>query len=294
MNTSDTSGQTPWLSIARKTSQILLILVLSIVIGLVDYLTGPNFTFSLFYLIPPSLAAWKMSRRLALFASLINSITWLWVDFSSGRFPPTLPVYAWNFSSRLISLLVVVILISSLRKSMDLEKIMSRVDSLTIALNSRAFKEALDLEIKRSQRYLHPLTLVYLDIDNFKSVNDLFGHGEGDNVLATIGNVIRSSIRQNDVLGRMGGDEFAILLVETDSVAAYSTVTKFQGSLMHIIQQNDWPISLSIGVLTCSEMFCKPEEMISLADQLMYSVKKNTKNNAKFASFSDIEEKKLR
>jgi len=109
-------------SIARTTSQTLLILVLSFVIGLVDYLSGPDFTFSPFYLIPPSLAVWKMSRRLALFAAFINSLTWLWVDFSSGRFQPTPPVYAWNFTSRLISLLVVGLLISWLRKSMDHEK----------------------------------------------------------------------------------------------------------------------------------------------------------------------------
>ena len=114
--------------IVRKILQTLLILLLSFGIGLVDYLTGPDFTFSPFYLIPPSLAAWKMSRPLALFAAFINSLTWLWVDFSSGRFQPTVPVYAWNFTSRLISLLVVGFLISWLRKSMDHEKKLARTD----------------------------------------------------------------------------------------------------------------------------------------------------------------------
>jgi diguanylate cyclase (GGDEF)-like protein len=290
-NTSNIFRQISRSSIARTTSQTLLILVLSFVIGLVDYLTGPDFTFSPFYLIPPSLAAWKMSRQLALFAALINSLTWLWVDFSSGRFQPTLPIYAWNFTSRLISLLVVGLLISWLRKSMDHEKKLARTDPLTDALNSRAFNETLDLEIKRSLRYGHSLTLVYLDVDNFKSVNDRFGHKIGDIVLATIGNLIRDSIRQNDVLGRLGGDEFAILLVETDPIEAHLVVAKLQEMLMLTIQKNSWPISLSFGVLSCTNTFCSAEAMISIADQLMYSVKKSTKNNANFAIFSDIEEK---
>jgi diguanylate cyclase (GGDEF)-like protein len=276
-------------SIARTTSQTFLILALSFVIGLVDYLTGPDFTFSPFYLIPPSLAAWKMSRQLALFAAFINSLTWLWVDFSSGRFQPTLPVYAWNFTSRLMSLLVVGLLISWLRKSMDHEKRLATTDPLTNVLNSRAFNEALDLEIKRSLRYEHALTLVYLDVDNFKSVNDRFGHKIGDHVLATIGNLLRNSIRQNDVLGRLGGDEFAVLLVETDPIEAHTVVAKFQEMLTLTIQENNWPISLSFGVLTCTNTFCSAEKMISVADELMYTVKKGTKNNANFAIYSERE-----
>ena len=287
-NTSNILRRISRSSIARTTSQILLILALSFVIGLVDFLTGPDFTFSPFYLIPPSLAAWKMSRPLALFAAFINSLTWLWVDFSSGRFQPTLPVYAWNFTSRLISLLVVGLLISWLRKSMDHEKKLARTDPLTNTLNSRAFNEALGLEIKRSLRYGHSLTLVYLDIDNFKSVNDRFGHKIGDNVLATIGNVIHDSIRQNDVLGRLGGDEFAILLVETDPLEARTVVAKLQEILRPTIKKNGWPISLSLGVLSCTNTFCSAEKMISAADELMYSVKKSTKNNANFAIYSDI------
>jgi len=166
---------------------------------------------------------------------------------------------------------------------------MSRTDPLTNALNSRAFNEALDLEIKRSLRYLHSLTLVYTDIDNFKSVNDMFGHKIGDNVLATIGNVILNLIRQNDVLDRLGGDEFAIILVEADQLAARTALAKLQETLMLIIQKNNWPISLSFGVLSCTKTFCSPEKMISVADQLMYSVKKSTKNNANFEVYSEGE-----
>ena len=230
-----------------------------------------------------------MSKKLAMFAAFINTFTWLWVDFSSGRFQPIVSVYAWNFASRLISLLVVVILFSWLRKSMDHEKKLARTDPLTSALNSRAFNEVLDLEIKRSLRYSNSLTLVYMDVDNFKLVNDQFGHKVGDNVLATIGSVIRDSIRQTDFLGRLGGDEFGILLLETDPLQAYAVVTKLQEMLMPVVHRNNWPISFSFGALSCTDTFCSAEKMISEADQLMYSVKKSTKNNAHFAVYSDTE-----
>jgi diguanylate cyclase (GGDEF)-like protein len=277
-----------WSSSKRQVLQISISLFLSIMIGLVDFLTGPDFTFSPFYLIPPMFTAWKMSGRFALFISFVTSITWLWVDFSSKRYSLVTPVYTWNFFSRLILLLVVVFLLSSLKKSMEREKSLSSTDHLTKAVNSRVFKELLDLEIKRSIRYHHSLTLAYVDIDNFKLINDWYGHAVGDKVLATISNEIRLSIRQNDNLGRLGGDEFAMLLVETDSAAARNVVTNIQARLTTVIRENNWPISCSFGVLSCTDSFCTPEEMINLADQLMYSVKKSTKNSANFATFSNF------
>jgi diguanylate cyclase (GGDEF)-like protein len=261
------------------------ILVLSFLIGYLDYLTGPDFIFSPFNLIPSLLAARKLSSRWVFFVAFINSIIWLWVDFSSGRFPTTVPVYVWNFISRLIFLLVVALLFSSLRKSMDREKRLASIDNLTKALNSRVFKEILGQEIKRSVRYQHSLTLAYMDIDNFKSVNDQFGHETGDKVLSTICKEIR-----NDVLGRLGGDEFAILLVETNSTEARNVITELQKKLLKTTQANNWPISLSFGVLSCTHNYCEADKMISLADELMYSVKESTKNNASYAIYPEIEE----
>jgi diguanylate cyclase (GGDEF)-like protein len=173
---------------------------------------------------------------------------------------------------------------------MDREKKLASIDHLTKALNSRVFKEILGQEIKRSVRYQHPLTLAYMDIDNFKSVNDQLGHETGDKVLSTICKEIRNSIRQNDVLGRLGGDEFAILLVETNSTEARNVITELQKTLLKTTQANNWPISLSFGVLSCSHNYCEADKMISLADELMYSVKKSTKNDASYAIYPDIEE----
>ena len=257
-------------------------------IGLLDELSGSDYTISLFYLFPPALAAWIMSRRLALFASVINAFVWSWVDLSSGRFTVAVPVYAWNFSSRLISLMIIGMLVFTLRKALDHEKQFSRTDHLTQALNARAFKELLELEMNRSLRYQHPITLAYLDVDNFKEVNDTLGHEEGDHVLSELSASIKKSIRQNDVVGRLGGDEFAILLVETGPMAARKVVAQLQAELNLIIVRHSWPISLSFGVISCSDEYCSAEEMIRMADHAMYSVKKSTKNDAKYITWSEI------
>ena len=97
-------------------------------------------------------------------------------------------------------------------------------DPLTGALNSRAFTEQLQLEVDRAKRYDHPLSLAYIDLDNFKRVNDSRGHLEGDKVLRCVVTEMRKSVRANDVVGRLGGDEFALLMPETDVAAAHATI----------------------------------------------------------------------
>lgn len=92
---------------------------------------------------------------------------------------------------------------------------LARVDGLTGCLNQRAFREVLDGEVARAERFGHPLTLVLVDLDRFKDVNDRRGHQAGDEVLANMGHLLRTSVRAIDVVGRIGGDEFAVLLLET-------------------------------------------------------------------------------
>ena len=98
----------------------------------------------------------------------------------------------------------------------------SRSDPLTGVANSRVFLELLKREIARARRYKRPLTLAYLDLDNFKSVNDILGHAMGDKVLQTVVSTVNANIRVTDVVGRLGGDEFVLLLPETDMQGARS------------------------------------------------------------------------
>jgi diguanylate cyclase (GGDEF)-like protein len=127
------------------------------------------------------------------------------------------------------------------------------------------------------------VSLVYFDIDGFKSINDDYGHQTGDNLLKQLGRTIGSTLRKYDIFGRMGGDEFAILLPETDQEEAKSIVKRIQQDVENAAGRLVLPVSLSIGVVTTSGgSDVSIDELLQHADKLMYSIKKTTKNAAAY------------
>ena len=170
-----------------------------------------------------------------------------------------------------------------LRKALDKEKELARLDTLTGLANRRAFYEALEKERARTHRYGRPLTVAYLDVDDFKRVNDSQGHAIGDMVLVTVAQTLRENLRVNDVVARLGGDEFAILLPETDVVAAESVVRKLQDLLASEMEAYGWHITFSIGVANFLDPPDSLETMIRTADELMYTAKAAGKNNLSLA-----------
>jgi diguanylate cyclase (GGDEF)-like protein/PAS domain S-box-containing protein len=174
-----------------------------------------------------------------------------------------------------------------LEKALENEKNLSRLDFLTQIPNRRAFSEALQLEATRSRRYKRPLTLAYIDLDNFKQVNDQLGHETGDELLRLIAQTILATIRSTDTVARLGGDEFALLLPETGKDAAVEVMTKLSRILLEAVEARHWPVTLSIGLVT----FAKPGEsvaqMVKVADDLMYSAKTQGKNRVVTAYVED-------
>jgi diguanylate cyclase (GGDEF)-like protein len=166
------------------------------------------------------------------------------------------------------------------------EKHLSRIDSLTGAANRRAFYENLEGELSRLKRYGRPFSLAYLDVDNLKGVNDDLGHDAGDAVLCTVSATVRSNLRRTDTVGRIGGDEFAIVLSEADADTARAATDKLSSYLLDAMRQNRWPITFSIGLVTCMKAATSAEELMKKADGLMYLVKKSGKNNITHAIVS--------
>ena len=179
-----------------------------------------------------------------------------------------------------------VLLLSALKKAHRHEKKLARIDNLTGAINSRFFYELMQKEIDRSQRNLQPLTVVYVDLDNFKFVNDNFGHSVGNQVLIAVVEQAKSHLRKVDVIARLGGDEFVFLLPETDQIAAHAAILKLQVCLLDEMRSNNWPVTFSIGVLTCLEPPQTIDELIRQADDLMYSVKDNGKNSCNYSIYT--------
>lgn len=221
------------------------------IIGFIDYWTGYEFAFSVFYVLPISLITWVASQRSGFTASIVSAVVWLVADITSGQSYSHSLVPFWNTLIRFTFFVIITLLLSSLRSSLRREKDLSRTDHLTTAMNSRHFYEIVQTEINRFQRYPHPFTLAYMDIDNFKTVNDQFGHAKGDLVLQIVVNSVRKIIRKTDVIARLGGDEFALFFLETEPECVQSICAKIRAALLDEMQKNNWLITFSIGVVTC-------------------------------------------
>lgn len=254
-------------------------------LGILDYATGNELTLSLFYLIPIVLITGGVDRKTGLFMSFISGLTLLGAEIAAGQTYSHPIFYLLNTLVRTLFYVVVVYLVAELQKSRKEEQLAARTDFITGAINARYFNELLQMEISRIRRYPHPITLVYVDVDNFKLVNDLFGHRIGDEVLRCIATELKSHLRMTDTVARLGGDEFVMLLPSTRQPEARVVVSKVYAHLIEIMRRKNWPVTFSMGVVTCEFSPYSAEQLVNMADELMYEVKNSTKNNIRFGTW---------
>jgi diguanylate cyclase (GGDEF)-like protein/putative nucleotidyltransferase with HDIG domain len=156
-------------------------------------------------------------------------------------------------------------------------QVLATTDGLTGLNNHRAFQELLRKEVERTRRYNAPLSLLLLDVDDFKLYNDAFGHPAGDDVLRKVGKVLRATARANDQVARYGGEEFAVILLETDAQSARLAAERFRAA----IERAGWQkrqITLSVGAVTLSETVHAPAALIAEADTALYRSKARGRN----------------
>lgn len=269
-------------------------LFLVMFVGFADFFTGYQFSFSLFYLAPIAFITWTLGRRAGFWISIISAVAWFFADYLAKGSHSNLIVIYWNSAVRLAFFLVVVHLLSKNKNALRLEKVLARTDPLTGIRNRRAFFELADIEIDRCRRYDHPLTVTYVDCDDFKRINDEFGHETGDALLCHIAETIQRHTRSMDIPARIGGDEFAILLPETSGPSVREVTNRLHQELLDAMQENNWSITFSLGVVT----FLNPPEsanaMMMSVDELMYSAKREGKNRVKHKIFDKRDCEELR
>lgn len=160
-------------------------------------------------------------------------------------------------------------------------------DDLTKLFNSRYLGLYLGREVKRCKRHGSALSLVFLDLDGFKSINDLYGHLAGSRTLHEVGEIMRESVRATDVLARYGGDEFVAVLPETDCQGALAIAERIRKAIEgHVFLRGQGlraTITASLGVASFPEHALTPEGLIQKADQAMYRAKERTKNDIEVA-----------
>jgi diguanylate cyclase (GGDEF)-like protein len=253
---------------------------LLVLMGALDSVTG-NYSFTLFYLIPIFFAAWFVGSLAGVsvcigsfFSSLLaNPYRYVLRHYSHPTY------YYWDLFLEFTYLLLMSLMFSALKERFNLEREMSRVDPLTGALNRRALMELATYEIAQCSRHLRSLNIAFIDLDNFKLVNDRMGHAEGDKVLCEVVAAFGEILRKTDVIARVGGDEFVIMLPETDEESAGAVIRKVRENLLASMARNGWPVTFSIGFITYESPSCPVEEMIAKADRLMYSIKNTHKND---------------
>ena len=260
-------------------------LALVLVIGLVDYLAGPDISLLVFFMLPIFIAVWFAGKGAGIAVSILSGVVWTAIALvgSHPHLHPAIPI--WNIVSKFGFLLIFAHILAALKNVLEHERELARTDHLTGVANRRYFFEVADMETKRARRHERPFSVTYMDIDNFKAINDSYGHSVGDSLLQSISKTIKSNVRDIDIVARLGGDEFAILMPETDSASAYPVVERIQESLMRVVRKNQWPVSFSIGVATWISPPQTVDDMLRDADMLMYSVKSSGKNRIRHEVF---------
>lgn len=244
-----------------------------VVIGGADYLTGYRLAFSIFYLIPISFVTWKTGRHWGYLIAAASAVAWFVADLKARGSDVYYMISCWNGATRLAFFMIIVLVLSKKEAVYLGEKSLARTDALTGARNRHAFNELLEKEISRHQRFGHPFSIAFIDCDRFKELNDKFGHRTGDILLQKMAETTRRNMRTMDVLARMGGDEFVVLMPEAEKEDAREAMERLRGLFQGVMKDNEWPVTLSIGIATFIGTVNSVDEAIEKADSLMYSAK---------------------
>jgi diguanylate cyclase (GGDEF)-like protein len=259
-------------------------LSLTCLIAALDYLTGAEYAWSIFYVAPILLVTWFVSWRAGGAWSLLSALIWAVLD-AVGRDYSSALVPSWNVIVRVAFFAMIVALVEGAKRGLARERTLSYTDSLTGVANGRRFEDRLQFSLDYLRRTGRPCTLAYVDLDDFKMVNDRLGHSEGDVLLRVVATAIADRLRSTDMVARLGGDEFGILLPETDSDAALRVLESVLGGVRGAVESR-WPVGMTVGAVTFREPPADIDTMVAAADGLMYVGKNQGKGRIGHAVWS--------
>jgi len=248
-------------------------------VALVDLWTGTELSLLPLYATPAAVAAWIVGARLGIAASVASAVALLVVDSIEH---PRHPGFAyWNALGAGALFAGLALALGRLRDVLQRERSAARVDELTGARTQRDFYEAVEMEIRRAERVPRPMTLAYIDIDDFRRFNETAGRDVGDQVLRRAAEALKKNTRVTDLVGRVGGDEFAVLLPETDADGAMAVLWKLRRRLQRAMDKRKWPVTFSIGAVTFTRAPRDAEDIVRHADRLVVTVKLEGKNQVR-------------
>lgn len=267
-------------------------LALLAAVGLVGYTSnkypgGKEVSLEFFYFIPVALVAWAVGRSWCMVMAAICASVWFSIDIAGGIRYDHGTVYSWNIATRFGIFLTMGLLISFLREKMEREDALSHSDALTGAVNRAFLFRLIQMEVVRLARYKRPFTVVYIDLNNFRAVNERLGSEVADQVLVRVVKCVQSHIRVTDTIARVEGDEFALLLPETSLEASQVVTAKISRVLDDAMHEQSWPVSFSMGALTCSRAPKSVDDILLKADALIHEIKQDGKKGILHAEYAE-------
>jgi len=239
--------------------------------------TAADLRLGILYVVPVLLAAWHDGLGWGISFALATSLLRFGVGIDQLPLDTSLEIRILNEVAYLAVVGVAIAGLSQLRRTQSQLELLATHDPLTTVLNARAFATEVAQELGRNRRYGRPLALIYLDLDDFKKVNDAHGHATGDAVLRLVADAMRSAVRQADVVGRLGGDEFGVLMPETDGTVAHAVANRLAGGIRTVFRGTP-SVTASIGVVAVSGTEAGSDELLRKADQAMYEAKRAGKD----------------
>jgi diguanylate cyclase (GGDEF)-like protein len=253
--------------------------------GTADYLTGSELNFSAFYLAPVFIFTWVGGRSAGIAASVLCATLDVVTDWATGKTYSRDFFHYWDGVTDFVIFTSAALTVATLHRLLVSEAALARADPLTGLSNRRDFTDRLGHELARCVRHSRPVTVAYFDCDNFKHVNDTSGHHAGDLVLRSVATTLRETLRLTDVPARMGGDEFAVMLSETDAESAATVLAEVRARLLAAMNAGGWPVTFSIGAVTFRPVAgLGADDVLRRADALMYAVKRQGKDQVRFES----------
>jgi diguanylate cyclase (GGDEF)-like protein len=253
-------------------------LVIAAVPGLLDRDLADGFSISIFYLVAVAVAAWYGGGRLGYSMAGVSALASLVTDLAAGHEYGSAISPFCNVVVTFGFLVVLARLLAFQRGRLRRERETARVDRLTGVRTQAGFFSDTEILWGLGMRQGHATSLAYLDLDNFKLLNDTRGHAAGDSALKAVATTLVETVRSTDVVGRLGGDEFALLLPETSSEGAALVLERVHDRVRLLAQEHGWPITVSIGAVVIRPPYPTLAEALRAADQLMYRAKEAGKS----------------
>ena len=272
----------------RRLPPWLLLAICWLALGVVawmDHISGQDLQLEFFYLLPLAAVAWLCGRRDGLLTAALATVLWTMVDVTGRPIRSEPALIVWNAAVEMVFFSGVAILVSFMARQADNLRSLAREDGLTGVANRRAFFGALTSAVDLAMRREGPWTIAYVDVDDFKQINDRLGHNTGDDVLRAVARTLRAATRRIDVVARLGGDEFGILMPDTDPAQAEVAIGKLQSLLDAAMAEGGWPVTLSIGVTTFLTAPPSADAALAIADSRMYEVKREAKAAARYSIY---------